>query len=52
MIGQSGINIKSGGRGRLSTLIAGVFLMILIILLNDFLVQIPMAALVAVMIMV
>ncbi|KKI90758.1 sulfate transporter [Bacillus sp. SA1-12] len=52
MIGQSGINVKSGGRGRLSTLIAGVFLMILIILLNDILVQIPMAALVAVMIMV
>jgi sulfate permease, SulP family len=52
MIGQSGINIKSGGRGRLSTFVAGVFLMILIILLNDILVQIPMAALVAVMIMV
>ncbi|QGQ44491.1 SulP family inorganic anion transporter [Metabacillus sediminilitoris] len=52
MIGQSGINIKSGGRGRLSTLVAGVFLMILIILLNDILVRIPMAALVAVMIMV
>jgi len=52
MIGQSGINIRSGGRGRLSTLIAGAFLMVLIILLNDILVQIPMAALVAVMIMV
>lgn len=52
MIGQSGINIRSGGRGRLSTLVAGVFLMILIVLLNDILVQIPMAALVAVMIMV
>jgi sulfate permease, SulP family len=52
MIGQSGINIRSGGRGRLSTLIAGVFLLILIIILNDILVQIPMAALVAVMIMV
>ncbi|MFD1017699.1 SulP family inorganic anion transporter [Thalassobacillus hwangdonensis] len=52
MIGQSVINVKSGGRGRLSTLVAGVFLMILIILLNDLLVQIPMAVLVGVMIMV
>ncbi|MCA0149520.1 MULTISPECIES: SulP family inorganic anion transporter [Rossellomorea] len=52
MIGQSVINVKSGGRGRLSTLVAGVFLMILILLLNDFLVTIPMAALVGVMFMV
>lgn len=52
MIGQSGINIKSGGRGRLSTFVAGVFLLILIVLLNDVLIKIPMAALVAVMIMV
>ncbi|PLT33707.1 SulP family inorganic anion transporter [Bacillus sp. V5-8f] len=52
MIGQSGINIKSGGRGRLSTLVAGVFLMILIVVLNDLLIKIPMAALVGVMIMV
>ncbi|MET3696419.1 SulP family sulfate permease [Bacillus oleivorans] len=52
MIGQSVINVKSGGRGRLSTLVAGVFLMVLILLLNDFVVQIPMAALVGVMIMV
>jgi high affinity sulfate transporter 1 len=52
MIGQSVINVKSGGRGRLSTLVAGVFLMVLILLLNDFLVQIPMAALVGVMFMV
>ncbi len=52
MIGQSGINIKSGGRGRLSTFVAGAFLLILIVLLNDVLVKIPMAALVAVMIMV
>ncbi|PAE44160.1 SulP family inorganic anion transporter [Bacillus sp. 7884-1] len=52
MIGQSVINVKSGGRGRLSALVAGVFLMILIILLNDLLVQIPMAALVGVMFMV
>jgi high affinity sulfate transporter 1 len=52
MIGQSVINVKSGGRGRLSAFVAGVFLMVLIIVLNDFLVQIPMAALVGVMIMV
>jgi sulfate permease, SulP family len=52
MIGQSVINVKSGGRGRLSTFVAGAFLMILIILLNDLLSMIPMAALVGVMIMV
>ncbi|SIQ53899.1 MULTISPECIES: SulP family inorganic anion transporter [Acidiphilium] len=52
MIGQSVINIKSGGRGRLSTLFAGVFLLILIVVLGPWLRVIPMAALVAVMIMV
>lgn len=52
MIGQSGINIKSGGRGRLSTFVAGAFLMVLIVALNGVLIKIPMAALVAVMIMV
>lgn len=52
MIGQSIINIKSGGRKRLSALIAGVFLMVLILVLDEWLKQIPMAALVAVMIMV
>nr|WP_246570056.1 SulP family inorganic anion transporter [Lentibacillus saliphilus] len=52
MIGQSVINVKSGGRGRLSALVAGTFLMMLILLLSDFVVQIPMAALVGVMIMV
>lgn len=52
MIGQSVINVKSNGRGRLSTFVAGVFLMILILLLGDIVVQIPMAALVAVMFMV
>lgn len=52
MIGQSIINIKSGGRGRLSTLTAGVFLLIMVVFLSDWLKQIPMAALVAVMIMV
>ncbi|MDW5377457.1 SulP family inorganic anion transporter [Halomonas sp. HP20-15] len=52
MIGQSVINIKSGGRSRLSTLIAGVGLLILVVFLSDWVSQIPMAALVAVMIMV
>ena len=52
MIGQSVINVKSGGRTRLSTLTAGVFLLILLLLLNSWVKQIPMAALVAVMIMV
>lgn len=52
MIGQSVINVKSGGRGRLSTLSAGVFLILMILVFDDLLVQIPMAALVAVMIMV
>lgn len=52
MIGQSVINVKSGGRGRLSTLCAGVFLLILIVFLSDWVKRIPMAALVAVMIMV
>ena len=52
MIGQSVINVKSGGRTRLSTLTAGVFLLIMVLVLDQWLVQIPMAALVAVMIMV
>ncbi|TBX88105.1 SulP family inorganic anion transporter [Bacillus cereus] len=52
MIGQSVINVKSGGRGRLSTLIAGLFLMFLIIVLGDLVVQIPMPVLVGIMIMV
>ena len=52
MIGQSVINVKSGGRGRLSTLAAGVFLLMLLMLVGDWVAQIPMAALVAVMIMV
>jgi sulfate permease, SulP family len=52
MIGQSVINVKSGGRGRLSTLSAGVFLLLLIVFLSDWVERIPMAALVAVMIMV
>ena len=52
MIGQSVINVKSGGRGRLSTLAAGVFLLLMVVFLGDWVARIPMAALVAVMIMV
>ncbi len=52
MIGQSVINIKSGGRGRLSTLTAGALLIIMVVFLGPWLSLIPMAALVAVMIMV
>jgi len=52
MIGQSIINVKSGGRGRLSTFCAGVFLLFLIVVLGDWVKSIPMAALVAIMIMV
>ncbi len=52
MIGQSVINVKSGGRGRLSTMAAGVFLLIMVVFLDEWIKQIPMAALVAVMIMV
>ncbi|WLR43314.1 SulP family inorganic anion transporter [Bacillus carboniphilus] len=52
MIGQSVINVKSGGRGRLSALVAGLFLLFLILVLGDIVTQIPMAALVGVMIMV
>jgi SulP family sulfate permease len=52
MIGQSVINVKSGGRTRLSTLAAGLFLLFFILVLADWLVLIPMGALVAVMFMV
>ncbi|MEE9414886.1 MAG: SulP family inorganic anion transporter, partial [Acidimicrobiales bacterium] len=52
MIGQSMINHRTGGRSRLSTLASGVFLLILILALGDLVARIPMAALVAVMIMV
>ena len=52
MIGQSVINVKSGGRGRLSTFAAGVFLLLMVVFIGDWVARIPMAALVAVMIMV
>ncbi len=52
MIGQSIINVKSGGRGRLSTFTAGFVLLILVVFLSDWVARIPMPALVAIMIMV
>lgn len=52
MIGQSVINVKSGGRGRLSTFVAGAFLMFLILVLGDYVLQIPMPVLAGVMVVV
>lgn len=52
MIGQSIINVKSGGRGRLSTFCAGAILLFMIVVLGDWVKAIPMAALIAIMIMV
>jgi SulP family sulfate permease len=52
MIGQSMINVKSGGRGRLSCFTAGFVLLILVVFLGDWVAKIPMPALVAIMIMV
>lgn len=52
MIGQSMINVKSGGRGRLSAFTAGLVLLILVVFLGEWVAQIPMPALVAIMIMV
>lgn len=52
MIGQAIVNVNSGGRGRLSNFVSGAFLMVLIFLLNGLMVQIPLAALTAVMITV
>ncbi|MFB5759956.1 SulP family inorganic anion transporter [Paenibacillus medicaginis] len=52
MIGQSVINVKSGGRGRLSTFTAGVFLAFLLLVLGTIVKQVPMGALVGVMFMV
>ncbi len=52
MIGQSVINVTSGGRGRLSTFVAGAFLLFLLAVLGPWVGRVPMPALVAVMIMV
>ena len=52
MIGQTVSNVKYGGRGRLSTLFAGVFLLVLMVLLRPWVAQVPVVALVAIMVMV
>jgi SulP family sulfate permease len=52
MIGQSVINVTAGGRGRLSCFVAGVALLLMVVYASDWVSRIPMAALVAVMIMV
>ena len=52
MIGQTVSNVKYGGRGRLSTLFAGAFLLILMVALKPWVSQVPVAALVAIMVMV
>jgi SulP family sulfate permease len=52
MIGQTVSNVKYGGRGRISTLFAGVFLLVLMVLLKDWVSRVPVAALVAIMVMV
>jgi SulP family sulfate permease len=52
MIGQTASNVKYGGRGRLSTLFAGAFLLVLMVLLKPWVSQVPVAALVAIMVMV
>ena len=52
MIGQTVSNVRYGGRGRLSTLFAGAFLLILMVLLKPWVSQVPVAALVAIMVMV
>ncbi|MDM0088695.1 MULTISPECIES: SulP family inorganic anion transporter [unclassified Variovorax] len=52
MIGQTVSNVRYGGRGRLSTLFAGAFLLILMVLLKPWVSQVPVIALVAIMVMV
>ncbi len=52
MIGQAVGNVKYGGRGRLSTLFAGVFLLILMVALKPWVSRVPVIALVAIMVMV
>jgi SulP family sulfate permease len=52
MIGQTVGNVRYGGRGRLSTFVAGAFLLVLMVLLRPWVARVPVAALVAIMIMV
>ncbi|KIH83798.1 SulP family inorganic anion transporter [Pseudomonas batumici] len=52
MIGQTMINLSSGGRGRLSGVVAGVMILLFILFLSPFIERIPLAALVGVMFVV
>ncbi|MBE9607350.1 SulP family inorganic anion transporter [Acetobacteraceae bacterium H6797] len=52
MIGQTVGNLRYGGRGRLSTAVAGIFLLVLMVALHDWIARVPVAALVAIMVMV
>ena len=52
MIGQTVGNVRYGGTGRLSTMVAGVFLLVVMVPLRPWVAQVPVAALVAIMIMV
>ncbi|MGM0219856.1 SulP family inorganic anion transporter [Enterococcus sp. AZ126] len=52
MIGQAVINVKSGGRKRLSTFIASISLLLFIFVFKDIMIQIPTAALIGIMITV
>lgn len=52
MIGQTVGNVRYGGRGRISTLVAGVFLLLVMVPLRPWVAEVPVAALVAIMIMV
>ncbi|AXY20998.1 SulP family inorganic anion transporter [Komagataeibacter saccharivorans] len=52
MIGQTVGNLRYGGRGRLSTFVAGAFLLLLMVVLRPWVAQVPVTALVAIMIMV
>ncbi|GAA7060410.1 SulP family inorganic anion transporter [Helicobacter pylori] len=52
LVGQSIINAKSGARTRLSTFFAGFSLMVLILVFNEYVVKIPIVAVVAVMVMI
>ncbi|SFT27884.1 SulP family inorganic anion transporter [Paenibacillus sp. BC26] len=52
LVAESVLNVKMGGRNRLSVLVAAVFLLLLVVLLGDLLALIPMAALIGIMLMV
>ncbi|WP_235947265.1 SulP family inorganic anion transporter [Paenibacillus glycinis] len=52
LVAESVLNVKMGGRNRLSTLVAALFLLLLVVVLGDLLSLVPMAALVGIMLMV